>query len=207
MSSHHNVSERLVEVANGAMASHTLFEGDPKSPPLLLLHGAAPGAHAGSNWYSVMPDLARSCYVTAPDLTGFGRTPLPDPLLTHIMGLIGHRVDQVLGLMDSLRIKKADVVGNSMGGALTLQLMLEATERFREVALMGSIGAPAPRTPEMAKLTSFYSDPPRPVIASSFGASLTTRSRSRALTRSSSHQGPLRDCDAAGTPSDRSRHV
>jgi hypothetical protein len=34
-----------------------------------------------------------------------------------------------------------------MGGALTLQLLFEASARFVKVVLMGSIGAPAPRTP------------------------------------------------------------
>src|SRR3546814_18608432 len=46
-----------------------------------------------------------------------------------------------------------------MGGALTLQLLSETPERFDKVILMGSIGAPAPRTPELVRLLSFYSDP------------------------------------------------
>lgn len=153
------ISEKRIVPRAGGLASHTLFAGDPKAEPLLLLHGAGPGAHAGSNWSKVMPDLAKHFYVIAPDLSGFGKSEFPDPIPTHIMGWIGHRVDQILALLDELGIERTHVVGNSMGGALTLQLMAEARDRFKKVALMGSIGAPGPRTPELIKLTSFYSDP------------------------------------------------
>jgi len=151
------VVEKLIP--SGKLASHTLVAGDPAAPAVILLHGAGPGAHAGSNWLNVMPDLAKEFYVVAPDLVGFGKTELPDPLPTHIMGWIGTRVEQILGLMDQLGIRSANIVGNSMGGALTLQLLSEAPARFVKVVLMGSIGAPAPRTPELIRLLSFYGDP------------------------------------------------
>lgn len=144
---------------SGPLASHTLVAGQPGATPVLLLHGAGPGAHAASNWLRIMPDLARDAYVVAPDLIGFGKSEYPASFPTHAMSWIGLRVEQILGLMDHLEIAKAHVVGNSMGGALTLQLLSEAPERFDKVALMGSIGAPAPRTPELIRLLSFYADP------------------------------------------------
>jgi 2-hydroxymuconate-semialdehyde hydrolase len=159
MTKPYKVTEKRIAPGRGKLASHTLLAGDPKSPPLLLLHGAGPGAHAGSNWLSVMPDLAKNFHVIAPDLAGFGQSEFPEPLPSHIMGWIGCRVEQVLDLMDHLGIERADIVGNSMGGALTLQLLAEAPQRFKQVALMGSIGAPAPRTPELVRLLSFYADP------------------------------------------------
>jgi pimeloyl-ACP methyl ester carboxylesterase len=157
MAARHEVVEKRLE--SGKYASHTLLAGDPQAPPLILLHGAGPGAHAGSNWLKIMPDLAENFYVIAPDLIGFGKSDYPDPFPESIMGWIGLRVEQILGLMETLKISKADIVGNSMGGALTLQLLSEAPQRFGRVALMGSIGAPAPRTPEMVRLLSFYHDP------------------------------------------------
>lgn len=151
------VTERRVK--SGKLESHTLFAGDPAKPAVLLLHGAGPGANAASNWRHLMPDLAENFYVVAPDLIGFGQSEIPDPFPDNIMAWIGVRVEQIQGLMDELKIPKAHIVGNSMGGALTLQLMAESPERFAQVALMGSIGAPAPRTPEIVRLLSFYSDP------------------------------------------------
>jgi pimeloyl-ACP methyl ester carboxylesterase len=157
MATRHEVIEK--RIGSGKYASHTLLAGDPKSPALVLLHGAGPGAHAASNWHKIMPDLAENFYVIAPDLIGFGKSDYPDPFPESIMGWIGLRVDQIIGLMDTLKIDKAHVVGNSMGGALTLQLLSESPERFAQVVLMGSIGAPGPRTPELVRLLSFYFDP------------------------------------------------
>lgn len=157
MVSRYEIEER--KVAARGLTSHTLFCGDPSRPAVLLLHGAGPGAHAASNWWHVMPELAEHFYVIAPDLIGFGRSVIPDPIPAHIMAWIGLRVEQILGIMDDAGIDKAHIVGNSMGGALTLQLMSEEPQRFLKVALMGSIGAPAPRTPELVRLLSFYSDP------------------------------------------------
>lgn len=160
MAEEHRITERLVKVGGGKLASHTLFAGDPKAPPLFLLHGAGPGAHAASNWAKIMPDLAKNFYVVAPDMAGFGKSEFPDPLPTHIMGWIGHRTDQMVALLEELGLtENVGIVGNSMGGALTLQLLSEAPHMFGKAALMGSIGAPYTSTPEMLRLTSFYADP------------------------------------------------
>ncbi|WP_231728013.1 alpha/beta fold hydrolase [Sphingopyxis sp. H050] len=154
-----NTAVREEKIVGRGLTSHTLIAGDPANPAVLLLHGAGPGAHAASNWLHLMPDLAENFFVVAPDLIGFGQSTIPDPSPDNIMGWIGTRVEQCLGLMETMSIDVAHVVGNSMGGALTLQLLSEAPERFGKVVLMGSIGAPAPRTPELIRFLSFYSDP------------------------------------------------
>ncbi|MCG2634309.1 MAG: alpha/beta fold hydrolase [Gammaproteobacteria bacterium] len=146
-------------IPSGALASHTLLAGDPRNPAVLLMHGAGPGASAASNWTRCMADLAEHFYVIAPDLIGFGQSDLPTDLPEHIGGWIGLRVVQILALMDELGIEQSHIVGNSMGGALTLHLTLEAPERFKQVLLMGSIGAPMTWTTEMRRLLAFYSDP------------------------------------------------
>jgi len=147
---------------SGRLASHAMVAGDPKNPALILLHGAGPGAHAASNWRHCFPDLAEHFYVVAPDMIGFGKSDVPDPLPPHSMTWMGMRVEQTLGLMDHLGIKKAHIVGNSMGGAVTLHLLIEAPERFDKVMLMGPAGAPMTKTPELARLLSFYADPRLP---------------------------------------------
>jgi 2-hydroxymuconate-semialdehyde hydrolase len=150
---------REEKITGRGLTSHTLLAGDPSKPAILLLHGAGPGAHAASNWYHLMPDLAENFFVIAPDLIGFGQSVIPDPWPDSVMGWIGTRVDQCFGLLEALGVKKAHVVGNSMGGALTLQMMSEEPDTIDKVVLMGSIGAPGPRTPELIRLLSFYSDP------------------------------------------------
>ena len=154
-----DTSVREEKIMGRGLTSHTLLAGDPSKPAVLLLHGAGPGAHAGSNWLHLMPDLAENFFVIAPDLMGFGQSVFPEPWPDNVMAWIGTRVDQCFGLLDTLGIDKAHVVGNSMGGALTLQMMSEEPDRIDRVVLMGSIGAPGPKTPELVRLLSFYSDP------------------------------------------------
>src|SRR3546814_575443 len=121
---------REEKIEGRGLTSHTMIAGDPKKPAILLLHGAGPGAHAASNWRHLMPDLAENFFVIAPDLIGFGQSTIPDPFPDNVMAWIGVRVEQCLGLMDALEIDSAHIVGNSMGGALTLQLLSETPERF-----------------------------------------------------------------------------
>ncbi|HEX9518565.1 MAG TPA: alpha/beta fold hydrolase [Streptosporangiaceae bacterium] len=43
-------------------------------PPVLLLHGSGPGVSAAANWGTVIPHLAATRRVIAPDQLGFGGT-------------------------------------------------------------------------------------------------------------------------------------
>ncbi len=157
MSSHEMVEDRI---PSGALESNVLLAGDPAAPALVLLHGSGPGAHAASNWAPIIPELAEHFRVIAPDLVGFGKTELPDSRPEHIMSWTGMRLEQVQGLLDTLDVRKAHILGNSMGGAVTLHLLAEAPDRFDKAALMGSIGAPITKAPqELIRLVNFYADP------------------------------------------------
>jgi glycerol-3-phosphate dehydrogenase len=81
---------------------------------LVLVHGLA-GAHI--NWMAVAPRLAESHHVLAPDLAGFGRTPLAgrEATVETNLELLTRFVEEVAG-------GPAAVVGHSMGGLLTLML-------------------------------------------------------------------------------------
>ena len=69
------------------------------------------------------------------------------------------RVKQILTLMDNLEIEKAHLVGNSLGGVISLFLIMYAPERFDRVVLMGAGGGLKEPTPELAKLANFHKDP------------------------------------------------
>ncbi|WP_032492407.1 alpha/beta fold hydrolase [Rhodococcus opacus] len=154
----HDMAEQ--RIPSGALESNTLLAGDPDAPALVLLHGSGPGAHAASNWAPIIPQLAKHFRVIAPDLVGFGKTELPASYPEHIMSWNGMRLEQVQGLLDTLDVSKAHILGNSMGGAVTLHLLAEAPDRFDRAALMGSIGAPITKAPqELIRLVNFYADP------------------------------------------------
>jgi pimeloyl-ACP methyl ester carboxylesterase len=48
----------------------------------------------------------------------------------------------VLDLMDAPDLERADVVGDSFGGALALALAIRAPQPARRLVLMGSVGVP-----------------------------------------------------------------
>jgi 2-hydroxymuconate-semialdehyde hydrolase len=146
-------------IPSGELASNCLLAGNPKNPPLLLLHGAGPGASAASNWMLCAPDLAEHFYVIAPDAIGFGKSEMPDPIPQKISRWMGYRVEQVKGLLNELGIEKTHLIGNSMGGALAMQCVIEMPERFDKCMLMGAIGAPFTKSATLARMMSFYDDP------------------------------------------------
>jgi 2-hydroxymuconate-semialdehyde hydrolase len=111
--------------------------------PLLLIHGSGPGVSAWANWRLVMPALAQQRRVLAPDMLGFGYTDRPAKAEYTLSRWVG----QLLDLMDALGLERADIVGNSFGGALALALAIRAPKRVRRLVLMGSVGVPFDITP------------------------------------------------------------
>jgi len=115
--------------------------------PVLFIHGSGPGVSAYANWRLVMPVMARTRRVLAPDMVGFGFTDRfpagTGPERYNMDTWVGQAID----LLDALDIERADVVGNSFGGALSLALAIRAPERVRRLVLMGSVGVPFPITP------------------------------------------------------------
>jgi 2-hydroxymuconate-semialdehyde hydrolase len=110
---------------------------------VLLVHGSGPGVSAWANWRLVMPELAKSRRVLAPDMVGFGFTDRPAGQ-AYSMDVW---VQQALDLLDALGVPQVDLVGNSFGGALALALAIRAPQRVRRLVLMGSVGVPFAITP------------------------------------------------------------
>src|SRR5439155_27351872 len=105
--------------------------------PILFLHGSGPGATGMSNWTLARDALASEYEVLIPDLVGYGCSSHPNPSPKGLRSWMRVWVDQLLGLLDQLDIERTILVGNSLGGAIALQLLMEAPQRFEKVALMG----------------------------------------------------------------------
>ena len=104
--------------------------------PLVLLHGGGPGASGWSNYNRNVEALSARFRVIIPDLPGYGRSfkdPIDGPRYTAYAAAMR-------GLLDTLGIAKAHVVGNSLGGGTALQLVLETPERVDKLILMGPAG-------------------------------------------------------------------
>ena len=115
--------------------------------PVLLLHGSGPGVSAWANWRLLLPVLAQTRRVIAPDLLGFGTTDRPADPANNAHYSMAIWVQQAVDLLDTLGIAQADLVGNSFGGALALALAIKHPQRVRRLVLMGSVGVPFVLTP------------------------------------------------------------
>jgi 2-hydroxy-6-oxonona-2,4-dienedioate hydrolase len=88
--------------------------------PVVLFHGAAPGASAEVNWKPNIEPLAAAGFtVYAYDQPGFGRTDNPADLS------IEYRVIHARAFIDALKLQRYHVVGNSVGGYIAARLALE----------------------------------------------------------------------------------
>lgn len=106
-------------------------------PPLILIHGSGPGVTAFANWNGVIPSLAEDFRVLAPDMIGFGYTDCPAEIEEFNLDLwVGH----IKGFLEATGVEKADFIGNSFGGALTLALASRYPEMVGKFVLMGSAG-------------------------------------------------------------------
>jgi len=115
--------------------------------PVLLIHGSGPGVSAWANWRLLLPVLAQTRRVIAPDMRGFGFTERPaDPAEASAYTMTAW-VQQAVDLLDALKIEQTDLVGNSFGGALALALAIAHPKRVRRLVLMGSVGVPFEITP------------------------------------------------------------
>jgi 2-hydroxymuconate-semialdehyde hydrolase len=130
---------RTLDVAGIRTNYHDVGSG----APVLLIHGSGPGVSAWANWRLVMPALAERARVIAPDMVGFGYTERPAGFACDMDAW----VNQAVGLLDALGIARADLVGNSFGGALALAISIRHPQRVRRLVLMGSAGVAFPITP------------------------------------------------------------
>lgn len=114
----------------------TNYHDEGEGFPVLLIHGSGPGVSAWANWRLVIPELAKSARVIAPDMVGFGYTDRPKDIKLNM----DTWVKQAIDFLDELGIEQTDIVGNSFGGSLALALAIDHPNRIRKVILMGSMG-------------------------------------------------------------------
>ncbi len=115
------ITSRMMDTPRLKM--HTLFSGPENGTPVLLIHGNASSA---TYWEEIMIKLPSGFRGIAPDLRGYGDT--EDKLIDATRGM-DDWIDDLLALMDALKIKKAHVIGHSMGGTLVFGLIAAAAKR------------------------------------------------------------------------------
>ncbi len=134
---------RRVEV--GGQPVTIVDTGGEHKPVLLLLHGLS---NRWQHWLLTIPALMETHRCIAPDLPGFGDSPLTDGDVS---------IRRYAGLVDELcrelGVKRAAVVGSSMGGFVGAELALSFPTRVERLVLVSAAGLSiqsVPRGPLLA---------------------------------------------------------
>jgi pimeloyl-ACP methyl ester carboxylesterase len=100
---------------------------------VVLIHGWSADAEM---WQPLMADLSRDHRVIAFDCRGHGKSGKPHDPAQYGMEM----TRDVTRLLDHLGIKRAHIVGYSMGGSIAIKLLSEHPERFLTAVIGGSQG-------------------------------------------------------------------
>ncbi|MBB3601625.1 4,5:9,10-diseco-3-hydroxy-5,9,17-trioxoandrosta-1(10),2-diene-4-oate hydrolase [Mycolicibacterium sp. BK556] len=139
---------------------HEAGVGNPQT--VVLLHGGGPGASSWSNFSRNIAVLAKHFHVLAVDQPGYGHS---DKHAEHEQ-YNRYSATALLNLFDHLKIERADLVGNSLGGGTAVRFALDNPKRAGRLVLMGpgglSVNLFAPDPTEGVKLLGrFTADPTR----------------------------------------------
>ncbi len=121
-----SVTERRLDLAG--VSTSLLESGD--GPPIVLLHGQGGFAEM---WGRVIPQLAGSHQVLAPDLPGLGRSEVRAGRLDspRVVAWLGELIEQTCAEPPTL-------VGHSLGGSFAAHFAIEHGHRIRRIVLLDS---------------------------------------------------------------------
>jgi len=112
-------------------ALNMYYEQYGSGEPLLILHGG--GSTIGTSFGAILPDLAKSRRVIAPEQQAHGHTADIDRPLSY-----RQMADDTAALLRKLGYKSVDVLGFSNGGSVGLELAIRHPDLVRKLVL-GSV--------------------------------------------------------------------
>jgi len=114
---------------------HYYDEGDGEV--VVLLHGSGTGASGHTNFKRNFIALKEAGFrVILPDLPGYGFSSKPDDVIYSLT----YFNEKIIQLLDALDIHDFSLIGNSLGGALSIGLALSHPERVKKLILMAPGG-------------------------------------------------------------------
>ncbi len=122
------------ELSNGRKI-HYLDHGE--GPVVVFLHGSGAGASGHSNFKGNYPYFAQVGFrVIVPDLIGYGYSDKPDDVEYPLQFF----AENVTLLLEHLGIDEVVLIGNSLGGAISLHIALEQPKLVKKMLLMAPGG-------------------------------------------------------------------
>jgi 3-oxoadipate enol-lactonase len=130
------------EITVGEVTLHYEVCGRGDGAPIVLLHGLG---SSSTDWALQLPTLAAQHRVLAVDLPAHGRSSRPRGRLT-----VEAMADDVAGLLATLGMPAAHLVGLSLGGCVALALALDHPGRVRSLTLVNAFARLSPAGPRGA---------------------------------------------------------
>ena len=145
---------RTVKLSQG-YELHYLEHGS--GPPVVFVHGSGPGVNAYSNFFPNYREIAAAGYrALLPDMVGFGWSSKPTGL-EYTLDLF---TSTLLEFLDRLEISRCVLVGNSLGGAISIKVAIDQPQRVERLVVMGPGGLESRETyfkmPGIQKMVSQF---------------------------------------------------
>ena len=145
-----NASSQLIEIEGTRI--HMRDTGNPQGPAILFIHGFGASLHTWEDWSK---ELEKDFRVIRFDLTGSGLSG-PDQKLNYSDE---RSIQIIVGLLDTLKVQKINVVGNSIGGRIAWYFTAMHPERVDKMVLISPDGFKSPgmsynKAPEIPRYLS-----------------------------------------------------
>jgi pimeloyl-ACP methyl ester carboxylesterase len=127
-----HLRKMYVDCRFGQLHLHTSFPSSGGFDELTPLLCVSPSSQTGRVFRPLLRDLGRDRSVYAPDLPGAGESDAPD----HAPAVADHTA-AFADLIDSLRLKRVDVIGLQTGSLAAIELALAKPEQVRRLILIG----------------------------------------------------------------------
>ena len=110
--------------------------GNPSGPPVVLIHGYTDSAR---DWVPMLPYLSKQFRLILVDIRGHGKSSKPECCYARLDFAYDIKL-----LLDALSIRRADVVGHSLGSIIAQTFAEYWPERTDRVVLISSTGGRPP---------------------------------------------------------------
>jgi pimeloyl-ACP methyl ester carboxylesterase len=110
--------------------------GNPTGPPVVLIHGYTDNAR---DWVPLLPYLSKRFRLILVDIRGHGKSSKPECCYTRLDFAYDIKL-----LLDALSIRRADVIGHSLGSIIAQTFAEYWPERTDRVVLVSSTGGRPP---------------------------------------------------------------
>ena len=140
-----------IEISDSQMMS---WQGGPQDAKetVVMIHGYS---SEKTVWMRFASHFTDKYQVLILDLPGHGETAFDPALKDDTVS----QAQRVVEAMDALGIKRAHIVGNSMGGFIAAQLALHHANRVQSAVLVDAAGVVAPQESDMAKMLATGRNP------------------------------------------------